>query len=178
MTKSRQSYTLDEDLSNWVKESGGKNSSEFVNEILREAHDHHADPLFKLNHIKDKINNLEELKKIQIQKLEKQVVEGNKKEREDAKKKIKEEKEWHQKLISTLQKYVDKIKTAGFLSELLEFEGEDIKDYTKLAIKFREQGVEVGGSELQKIIIHKSELDLENGKSDTGTQKTMQVEAI
>ena len=155
----KESWTIDEDLSKWVRRQDVK-SSEFVNRVLREAMTIESNLYSKFDKIERKINSLEEEKKELIKEIKTIAEEGDKKAREAAQKKLEEEKRKEEKRNKKIQEVTSQLIGAGYLSELLECKTDE--DLLKFEKKLQQNNFCMNGSILPGVgIVLLKEISME-----------------
>lgn len=164
--KVKESITLEDDISRWVRTQGGeRGTSAFINQILRETMKKHNSIYNKLEKIDSQINELNNQKIIVFKELEKHFEEGDKTEREKAKKELEEKKEKEAKKKKELKRLTQILEEKQLLNELMACE--DIKDLWCFNKKLLEQNIKI--SEKSKVpgfgINLLSEIALFNGKN-------------
>lgn len=127
MVRVKESWTIDEDLSNWVRkraESDGISPSELVNRMIENYKGANAniyDDLFKIELERERINDQE---KLVLGQLDKVIEEGNKQQRENAQKKMQElldkEKSEQDRRREIIRNFLGVVDVFGLRKELTE----------------------------------------------------------
>lgn len=121
MTRLKDSFTIEEDLSNWLRNESsllGISTSEFVNRIVNDYKERTSDDYSELFKIDSQISNLEKSRQEKMKKIELLAIEGNKKEREEAEVILQKQKEKEKRQYERLKFCYERIKKLDLLEEL------------------------------------------------------------
>lgn len=154
----KMSWTIEEDVVNWLQSNmeNRESVSELVNEILL-SHIHTTTDPFAVIHSTDmEINKLEQKKKELLKPIEKILEEGNKKEREKAKKLLKDEKEKYESIQARIKQCYAFLEEQGLMDDYNNAKTkEDINSLSIKCIKIvnaiREEQKEKGVDILDRI---------------------------
>ena len=167
--RSKESWSIDEDISKWLKEynidSEFKSVSDHVNAILRKEKDKGDDPYEKLSDIEYQVTQLEKEKQITLDQIHVKFEDGNKKEREKAQRILKEQKERHERMLTRLIFCHERLHDLNLYEEFQECTSEE--DFKKLARKTIEITMKegrplsdgIGIFDLKNLLHHKDKIE-------------------
>lgn len=136
MVKIKENFTIDSEISDWIRENSA-NKSEFVNNLLQEVYKENANFYTKIEKNMRKIDFLYKEIKSDLSKIDEIRREGNRKERQKAKKFLQEMKVKQQKEEQEIHEIYKKIKKSRFFEQLKKCE--NIKDFDELAVKMKKE---------------------------------------
>ena len=133
MPRVKESLTIDEDLSKWLRsKTEFKSSSEFVNQVLRDYMCKENDIYSELYNVEVEISKLYEKREQYLKEIEQILEEGNKQEREKAETVLLKQREREKAIIRRVEKAISILKELGLLQEALDC---DTLDKQKVFIK-------------------------------------------
>lgn len=155
--KIRMTFTIDEDLAHTLKSTYGVNMSETVNEFLGYYIRNLKDPKARYTNILMKKQSIDKEFNEIVKEVERQSIEGNIQERDEAKKLLEKQKLQHETHLNGLQQKYDLIKETPLWTEFLanyDDIREDIKELSQWAGNFQEEGHKIGVVQLREFFIH------------------------
>jgi len=143
MPKIKENYTIDEDLSQWVRNfpKEFKSASDFVCSILREKMKSSSDPFRKVDNLDSKKIELEEQKEILLEEIKEISIQGNKQQREKAEKFLEEQKKRKVEEAKEMKEVIALLEEYNFISELRSCG--DFEDFSNLRKKMMKQNPEL-----------------------------------